>query len=110
MAQTAVDNKWLKVIVHASGFFSSFFVSVIVPLIIYFMSPDREVKSLSLQAIVFQLVMSVLIWISIALTIILIGWPFVIIFGAMTIIVPIVGIIRALQNQKWDYPIVGKFF
>lgn len=110
MAQTAVDNKWLKVIVHASGFFSSFFVSVIVPLIIYFMSPNKEVKSLSLQAIVFQLVMGVLIAIAYVFSTVLIGIPFLIVFVAMTLIVPIVGIIRALQEQKWDYPIVGKFF
>lgn len=110
MTQTAVDNKWIKVIVHASGFFSSTFVSMILPIIIYFVSTDKETKSLSLQAVIFQLLMSVLIWISIPLTIIGIGWIMLIVFGAMTIIVPIVGIVRALQEKKWSYPIIGKFF
>lgn len=110
MTQTAVDNKWIKVIVHASGFFSSFFVSMIVPLIIYFMSRDKDVKSLSLQAIVFQLVMGILIAIAYVFSTILIGLPFLVVFVAMTLIVPIVGIIRALQEKKWSYPLIGKFF
>ena len=110
MTQTAVDNKWLKVIVHASGFFSSFYVSMLVPLITYFASKDAEVKSLSIQAIIFQLLMGVLVTISAALSAIIIGIPFLIVFVAMTIIVPIVGIVRALQEKKWSYPIIGKFF
>ncbi|WP_010290462.1 DUF4870 domain-containing protein [Kurthia massiliensis] len=110
MTQSTTDNKVLKVIVHASGFFSSFYVSILVPLITYFVSKDAEVKSLSIQAIIFQLLMGVLISISALLAYVLIGIPFLIVFVAMTIIVPIVGIVRALQEKSWSYPIIGRFF
>ena len=33
-----------------------------------------------------------------------------IVFGLMTIIVPVMGIIKALNNEKFDYPIVGAWY
>ncbi len=108
--QTLSDSKWLKVIVHASGFFSSFFVSIIVPLLFYFLNDEKEIKRLSLQAVLFQLVMGILIAISAFFSAIIIGIPFLIVFVAMTIIVPIVGIVNALQGRHWEYPIIKRFF
>ncbi|MBQ0137826.1 MAG: DUF4870 domain-containing protein [Kurthia sp.] len=100
-----MENKWIKVILHASVFF----LPVIVPILFLLLVQDEKVKSLSIQALLFQFVMWVLIGISTILSFILIGLPFVIIFSLMTIIVPIIGIVKSLQDEDWDYPIVGRW-
>ena len=102
----SLDNKGLKVLVHASAFFMPF----LVPFIIYLVVEDSEVKRLSIQAILFQLVMGLLITISIVLSFILIGIPFLIIFGLMTIIIPILAIVKTLSGETYNYPIVSRWF
>ncbi|MBM7609417.1 DUF4870 domain-containing protein [Ureibacillus composti] len=100
-----MDNKWAKVIVHASAFFAP----VLVPIAFFLLSSDEEVKRISIQALLFQAVMWLLIGISTVLSFIIIGIPFLIIFGLMTIIVPIIGIVKALNDSYWNYPIVGRW-
>ncbi|MCG7344519.1 DUF4870 domain-containing protein [Sporosarcina sp. ACRSL] len=101
-----MENTGLKVLVHASAFFAPF----LVPFIIYLVVDDAEVKRLSIQALLFQLVMGALIFISAILIIFLIGIPMIIVFGLMTIIVPIMGIVKSLQGEFYNYPIVGRWF
>ncbi len=101
-----MENTGLKVLVHASAFFAPF----LVPFIIYLVVDDAEVKRLSIQALLFQLVMGALIFISAILIIFLIGIPMIIVFGLMTIIVPIIGIVKSLQGETYNYPIVGRWF
>src|SRR4051794_26615424 len=98
-----MENKWAKVIIHASAFFAP----VLVPLLFMLLSSDEEIKRISLQALLFQGVMWVLIFVSSLLIIFIIGIPLIIVFGLMTVIVPIIGIVNALTEQKWNYPIVG---
>ncbi len=101
-----MENTGLKVLVHASAFFAPF----LVPVIVFLISDDKEVKRLSIQALLFQLVIGALIFISTWLIFILIGIPLLIIFGLMGIIVPIMGILKALNNETFDYPIVGSWY
>jgi uncharacterized Tic20 family protein len=101
-----MENTGLKVLVHASAFFAPF----LVPFIIYLVVDDPEVKRLSIQALLFQLVMGALIVVSAILIIFLIGIPMIIVFGLMTIIVPIIGIVKSLQGETYNYPIVGRWF
>lgn len=100
-----MDNKWSKVIVHASAFF----MPVLVPVLFFLFSHDEEVKRLSMQALLFQGVMWILILISSWLSVILIGIPFLIIFGIMVLVVPIIGVVKALCESSWNYPIVGRW-
>ena len=67
-------------------------------------------KKLSIQALLFQLVLGILIFISSLLIVFLVGIPMLIVFGLMGIIIPIMGIIRALNNEQFDYPIVGSWY
>ncbi|WP_252502554.1 DUF4870 domain-containing protein [Sporosarcina sp. Marseille-Q4943] len=101
-----MENTGLKVLVHASAFFAPF----LVPFIIYLVVDDTEVKRISIQALLFQLVMGALIFISAILIIFLIGIPMIIVFGLMTVIVPILGIVKSLQGETYNYPIVGRWF
>lgn len=101
-----MENTGLKVLVHASAFFAPF----LVPFILYLVIDDIEIKRLSIQALLFQLVMGALIFISAILIIFLIGIPMILVFGLMTIIIPIIGIVKALQGDTYNYPIVSRWF
>lgn len=105
-----MDNRGLKVLVHASAFFAPYAVPILIYVLCHFFMEDLEVKRLAIQAILFQLVMGVLIAISIVLIFIIIGIPLVIGLGIMWIVVPIMGIIKALNNEEYNYPIVGRLF
>ncbi|WHY70160.1 DUF4870 domain-containing protein [Fictibacillus enclensis] len=100
-----MENKGLRILIHAS----TWFAPIVVPLIIYLLIADREVKSLALQALIFHFVIGILIGISAFLSWVLIGIPFLIIFGLMAIIAPIIGIVRALNDRHFQYPIVGSW-
>ncbi|MFJ5563364.1 DUF4870 domain-containing protein [Lysinibacillus xylanilyticus] len=100
-----METKWSKVIIHASAFFAPW----LVPIIFFLISSDEEVKSISVQALLFQVVMVVLLTISGILSFLLIGIPFLIIFGIMYFIAPIIGIVKALSDESWRYPIVGRW-
>lgn len=100
-----METKWSKVIIHASIFFAP----VLVPILFFLISAEDEIKRLSIQALLFQFVIWVLVWISIVLSVVLIGIPFLIIFGLMGVIAPIIGIVKALNDEYWQYPIVGRW-
>jgi len=100
-----MESKWSKVIIHASSFFAPW----LVPIIFFLISSDEEIKAISIQALLFQIVMGVLIAISVVLSFVLIGLPFLIIFGIMLFVVPIIGIVKALSDEPWRYPIVGRW-
>jgi len=104
-----VEEKGLKVILHASAFFAP----CLVPILFFIFIKDEEVKRLSVQALLFQFVMWLLVIIggilSVTIILAIIGIPMMIIFGLMVVIVPIIGIVKALQGETWEYPIVGKW-
>ncbi len=86
-----------------------FFAPFLVPILFFLISTDEEVKGISIQALLFQIVMWVLIAIAGILSFVLIGLPFLLIFGIMTFIVPIIGIVKAISDEPWRYPIVGRW-
>lgn len=104
-----MESKGLKILIHAS----TWFAPILVPLIIFLITKEDDVKRLSIQAIIFHLLMTGLISLSIILsaTIILaiIGIPLFIGFFLITLIVPIMGIVNAVQDRYFEYPIIGSF-
>ncbi|MBD8027221.1 DUF4870 domain-containing protein [Ureibacillus sp. Re31] len=100
-----MDNKWAKVIIHASAFI----MPVLIPVLFWLLSSEQEIKRISIQALLFQGVMWILITISIIFSFLIIGIPFLIVFGIMTFVVPIIGIVKALMDENWNYPIVGRW-
>ncbi|MCG7335610.1 DUF4870 domain-containing protein [Sporosarcina sp. ACRSM] len=103
-----MEKTGMKVLIHASAFFAPFLVPFIIFLVAH-STEDDEVKRLSIQAILFQLVMGVIISISALLIVVIIGIPMVIGFGLMWLIVPIIGIVKALNGEPYNYPIVGRW-
>ena len=102
-----MENKGLKVLVHASAFFAPYAVPIIIYLLCHFFVEDREVKKLAIQAVLFQLVMGLLVFISIILIFVIIGIPLLIGLGIMWIVVPIIAIVKSLNDEDYNYPIVG---
>ena len=100
-----METKWSKIIIHASAFFAPF----LVPILFFLISTEEEVKRLSIQALLFQIIFGILIAISGIFSVILIGLPFLLIFWAVLWITPIVGIVKALNDTPWNYPIVGRW-
>ncbi len=100
-----METKWSKVIIHASAFFAPW----LVPILFFLIGSDEEIKSISVQALLFQVVMVVLLTISGILSFLLVGIPFLIVFGIMYFIAPIIGIVKALSDEPWRYPIVGRW-
>lgn len=101
-----MEKTGTNVLTHASAFFAPY----LVPIIVFFVTDDDLVKRVALQAILFQIMIGVLITISVFFSFILIGIPFLIGFGIMWLVVPIIGIIKALQGHHYEYPIVKHFF
>jgi uncharacterized protein len=100
-----MEHTGMKVLIHASAFFAPF----LVPILMFLISEENDIKKLSIQAVLFQIVLGVLITISAIMSVFLIGIPFVIGFFVMWIVVPIIGIVKALKNEAYEYPIVGKW-
>lgn len=101
-----MEQKGLKVLVHASAFYMPF----LIPLFIFLIIDDHEVKKTAVQAVLFQIAMGVLVFISFLLIFIVIGIPMIIVFGIMWVVVPILAIIKTLNGEDYNYPIVGSFY
>ncbi|MBA4602491.1 DUF4870 domain-containing protein [Thermoactinomyces mirandus] len=100
-----MDTKWIKILTHASIWFAP----ILVPVLVYLLASDRELKRLSLQAMIFHIVMASLIWISSVFAWVLIGIPFVIVFGVIAFVTPVLGIARALLERPFNYPVIRRW-
>lgn len=100
-----MDHRGIKIIIHASIWFAP----VLVPLLIYLLMEERSIRSLSIQALLFHLIMWTLIGIATLFSFILIGIPFVILFSIIGIIVPIIGIFYAIKDRPFHYPLLASF-
>lgn len=100
-----MESKWSKIIIHASAFFAPF----LVPIIFFLVSSEDVVKRTAIQALLFQVVFGILIVIAIIFSIFLIGIPFLLVFVVVFWIAPVIGIVKALMDEDWNYPIVGRW-
>lgn len=101
-----MNSSLIKIITHAS----TFFAPILVPFLVWLLATSRSTKSIALQALFFHLMMTILIGVSWFFSFLIIGIPFLVIFGLMSIYYPIKGIIYALNDKPFAYPIVGTFF
>lgn len=101
-----MEQKGLKVLVHASAFYFPF----LVPLVVFLIADDHTVKKTAVQAVLFQIAMGILVFISFLLIILVIGIPMLIVFGIMWFAVPIIAIVKTLSGEDYNYPIVGSFY
>ncbi|WP_339214535.1 DUF4870 domain-containing protein [Solibacillus sp. FSL W8-0372] len=100
-----MESKWSKIIIHASAFFAPF----LVPILFFLITTESEVKRTAMQALLFQVVFGILLTIAGIFSIVLIGLPFLLVFFIIFWGAPVIGIIKALSDQDWNYPIVGRW-
>lgn len=100
-----MHHRGIKIIIHASIWFAP----VLVPLLIYLFMEDRSIRSLSIQALLFHLIMWTMVGIASIFSLILIGIPFVILFSIIGLIVPIIGIVYAIKDRPFHYPMLASF-
>jgi hypothetical protein len=95
-------KRLIKVITHASTFFAPFLVPIAVMLLV----KERDVRQVALQALLFHIGISICLGISWALSFLLVGIPFLILFGIMALYYPIKGIVYALTDKPFHYPLM----
>ena len=100
-----MESKWSKIFIHASAFFAPF----LVPILFFLITTEPEVKRTAMQALLFQVVFGILLTIAGIFSIVLIGLPFLFVFFIIFWGAPVIGIIKALSDQDWNYPIVGRW-
>ncbi|MEM8779622.1 MAG: DUF4870 domain-containing protein [Cyanobacteria bacterium P01_G01_bin.49] len=108
MNEELTKRKLLSALCHGSIFFSATFVSVGIPIAIFFISTDEIVQANAKEALNFHLNIFVYGLIFGVLTWILIGWALLAILGTVTLVAPIIAIIQVLSdpNKKFSYPFI----
>lgn len=100
-----MDRKPSLIIIHASAFFAP----IMMPLIFMLIAKDREVKDFAVQALLFHIMITFCIFISFVLSFVLIGIPLLVFFFIVAVWCPVKGIIYAVQDRPYQYPIVAKW-
>lgn len=96
------DRKLLLLLIHASAFFLPF----LLPLLVYFFSKDFLVKRTALQATLFGLLILLALGVSSVLILVGIGLILLPLVAIFQYVVPIIGIVKVLQGEEFEYPIV----
>jgi uncharacterized Tic20 family protein len=102
------QRKLLSTLCHGSIFFSSTFVSVIIPLVILSVTNDSVVKQNAKEAVNFYINLYIYATICFFLIFVLIGFPLLIMLGLVSLIMPIIAILQVLSepDQPYRYPLI----
>jgi hypothetical protein len=110
--QDSGNRKILSAVSHGSIFFSTFVLSVGIPLVIYILSTDSVVKESAKEAINFHFNVWLYSIIFGLLTFILIGWPLLAILWIVQLVMPILAIVHSFKNPDtvYRYPFIFRLF
>jgi uncharacterized Tic20 family protein len=102
------QGKLLSALCHGAIFFSSLFLSVGIPLVILFTTDDSVVKANAKESINFHINLYIYALISAFLILVLIGIPLLIGLSIGSFIMPIIALIKVLDNpsQPYRYPFI----
>ena len=102
------QRKLLSALCHGAIFLSSLFVSVAIPIVILFTTEDSVVKQNAKESLNFHINLYIYAMIAFLLIFVLIGFPLLIILGIISLIMPIIAIVRVLDapNQPYRYPLI----
>lgn len=108
MSNELTKRKLLAAICHGSIFFTATLVSIGVPVAILFISNDEIVQNNAKEVLNFYLNIWLYGIIFGILTIVLIGWLLLGILGFVTLVMPIIAILKVLTNpnQVFRYPFI----
>ncbi|WP_315791375.1 DUF4870 domain-containing protein [Fischerella sp. JS2] len=102
------QRKLLSALSHGAIFFSSLIVSIGIPIAILFISNDPTVKENAKESLNFHINLYIYALFFGLLSIILIGVPFLIALWIISLVMPIIAIVRVLSqpNIPYRYPLI----
>lgn len=110
--QDSGNRKILSAVSHAAIFFSTFVLSVGIPIVIYVISNDSVVKESAKESINFHFNVWLYSVIFGLLTLLLIGWPLLGLLWLVQLVMPILAIIHSFKSPDsvFRYPFIFRLF
>lgn len=101
-------RKILSAVCHGAIFFSTTFVSIGIPIAIFFISEDEVIKDNAKESLNFHLNVYIYAIIFGILIMVFVGIPLLILLAIMTWVLPIIAIIKVLENpaRPYRYPFI----
>lgn len=99
------NNSAIILLTHLSGLFIGFMGSLVVLLV----TGDKEVKEHAKRALNWQISLMIYLLISLILTLVLIGFLFIIALSIMNVVFCIIAAVKSNEGKAWDYPITIHF-
>ncbi|HBB32386.1 MAG TPA: DUF4870 domain-containing protein [Cyanobacteria bacterium UBA8803] len=96
-------RKLLSALCHGAIFLSSLVVSIAIPIVILFISNDPVVKENAKESLNFHINLYIYASIFILLIFVLIGIPLLIVLGIISLIMPIIALVKVLDNPDLPY-------
>jgi uncharacterized protein len=102
------QRKILSAICHGAIFFSSTLVSIGIPIAILLTNEDPIVKENAKESLNFHINLYIYVCISALLIFVIIGFPLLILLGIISLVMPIMAIVKVLgsPNQPYRYPFI----
>lgn len=102
------QRKLLAALCHGSIFFSSTIVSIGIPIAIFLTTKDSIVKENAKESLNFHINVYIYALIFIALIFVFIGIPLLILLGIASFILPILALLKVVDNpnQPYHYPFI----
>jgi len=102
------QRKLLSALCHGSIFLSSVLVSVAIPIAILFITNDPIVKANAKEALNFHINLYIYAFVFILLAFVIIGFFLLALLGIVSLIMPIIALIKVLDdpNQPYRYPFI----
>lgn len=102
------QRKLLSALCHGAILLSSLFISLAVPIAILFATNDPIVKDNAKESLNFHINLYIYAFIFILLCFVLVGIPLLIILGIVSFIMPIIALVKVLENpdKPYRYPFI----
>ncbi|WP_414622179.1 DUF4870 domain-containing protein [Calothrix sp. CCY 0018] len=106
--ENADQRKLLSALSHGAIFLSSTLVAVAIPIAILFTTEDSVVKANARESLNFHINLYIYGLIAAMLTVVIIGFPLLMILGLISFIMPIIAIVQILgsPDQPYRYPFI----
>jgi uncharacterized protein len=105
------QRKLLSALSHGAIFFSSLCVSIAIPIVILLVSSDPVVKANAVESLNFHINTYIYAAIFFLLIFVLIGFPLLVLLGVATLVLPLIAMIKVLNNPNhpYRYPFLIRF-
>lgn len=97
------QRKILSIVCHAAIFLSSTILSIAVPIVLMIVIEDAVVKANAKESLNFHLNAYLYAFICFILTFVFIGIPLFFLLAVATIVMPIIAIVKILENPEKPY-------